>query len=334
VATRVFLHIGPPKTGTTFIQQVLWTNWDLLKGEGVVMPFKNAWCHKVAARTLRGDREWVDRHGSGRWNWDRFVKEVRATTGNVLLSAEDLAGAMPEQVHRAVESLTPAEVTVISTMRDLGRQLPSVWQNSVKNCRLQTLDEYVRAAMHEKSTFWIGQDVPAVLRRWLEHVPTQRVHVVSVPRSSTELLWTRFAEVVGVDASAFELPTSMANVSLGAVQTEVLRKLYSGLGHTVAERASHYRTVKAELLPLLGGNGDRVRPIRLPAAYHQWATERSLRMVQELRELGVEVQGDWDDLVPGESTAEERAVSPEEELEVALEALRRIVIGAGRTRRK
>jgi hypothetical protein len=326
VATRVFLHIGPPKTGTTFIQQVLWKNRDLLKDEGIGIPFKGAWCHKAAARTLRDDREWLNRPVARRWNWDRFVEEVRGATGGMLLSAEDLAGTTPAHVRRAVESLSPAEITVIATMRDLARQLPSRWQNSVKNGWLHTLDEYVRAAMDESSRFWREQDVPAVLTRWLEHVPAERVHVVTVPRSSAEQLWTRFAGVLGVNADAFELPASPANASLGAVQTEVLRKFYTGLGPTHADRVSHYQTVKAELLPLLRHNGDHERPINLPAGYRQWATERSLRMVQELRELGVDLRGDWDDLVPPESPVEAPPPSPEDELAVALAVLRRMLV--------
>ena len=37
-ATRVFLHIGEPKTGTTFLQQVMWSNRAELAAQGVVLP--------------------------------------------------------------------------------------------------------------------------------------------------------------------------------------------------------------------------------------------------------------------------------------------------------
>ena len=33
---RVFLHIGEPKTGTTFLQQVMWRNRSELAARGVV----------------------------------------------------------------------------------------------------------------------------------------------------------------------------------------------------------------------------------------------------------------------------------------------------------
>src|SRR5262249_27545191 len=35
---KVYLHIGEPKTGTTFIQQVMWSNRAELAAQGVVLP--------------------------------------------------------------------------------------------------------------------------------------------------------------------------------------------------------------------------------------------------------------------------------------------------------
>ena len=34
----MFLHIGEPKTGTTFLQQVMWPNRAELAAQGVVLP--------------------------------------------------------------------------------------------------------------------------------------------------------------------------------------------------------------------------------------------------------------------------------------------------------
>jgi hypothetical protein len=336
VATQVFLHIGPPKTGTTYIQEILWSNTEQLRKAGVVLPFKNAWCHRFVSRTLRGDPQWTNRRDSMRWNWDCFVDYVHSSPHSVLLSAEDLTLALPPHVTHAIESLSPTTVHVIATARDLGRQLPSLWQNSLKNGRVWTLENYVSSARDERSDFWRAQDVPAVLRRWLEHIPVHRVHLVTVPRAraSAELLWTRFASVIGVDADAVRLPTSMSNVSLGAVQAEVLRKLYVELGSDRSERLTYWETVRSELLPVLGGSGDRAHPIRLPAEFRPWVDERGQRMLVELQGLGVDVRGEWDDLVADWPTTAEEAVSSEEELEVALKALGRILVRADHLRRE
>ena len=35
---RVLLHIGLPKTGTTYLQQVVWGNRDRLASDGILLP--------------------------------------------------------------------------------------------------------------------------------------------------------------------------------------------------------------------------------------------------------------------------------------------------------
>jgi hypothetical protein len=42
---RVFLHIGEPKTGTTFLQQVMWGNRAELAARGVALPGHHAQDH-------------------------------------------------------------------------------------------------------------------------------------------------------------------------------------------------------------------------------------------------------------------------------------------------
>ena len=38
MAERVYLHVGLPKTATTYLQTILWANRDALEGQGVRLP--------------------------------------------------------------------------------------------------------------------------------------------------------------------------------------------------------------------------------------------------------------------------------------------------------
>src|SRR3954464_13914523 len=49
----VFLHIGEPKSGTTFVQQVMWSNRDQLARQGVLLPGAHAQDHFRANQDLR-----------------------------------------------------------------------------------------------------------------------------------------------------------------------------------------------------------------------------------------------------------------------------------------
>jgi len=51
---RVFLHVGEPKTGTTFLQQVMWRNRSELAAQGVVLPGHHPQDHYRASQDLRG----------------------------------------------------------------------------------------------------------------------------------------------------------------------------------------------------------------------------------------------------------------------------------------
>ena len=49
----VYLHIGEPKTGTTFVQQVLWRNRSALAQFGIMLPGPRPLAHWRAAQDLR-----------------------------------------------------------------------------------------------------------------------------------------------------------------------------------------------------------------------------------------------------------------------------------------
>ena len=72
-ATRVFLHIGEPKTGTTFLQQVMWSNRAELAAQEVVLPGHHGQDHFRASQDLRGIEKLAsDPAGSWlarKWSW-------------------------------------------------------------------------------------------------------------------------------------------------------------------------------------------------------------------------------------------------------------------------
>ena len=57
---RVLVHIGEPKTGTTFLQQVMWSNRAELAAQGVVLPGHHPQDHFRASQDLRGMEKRAD----------------------------------------------------------------------------------------------------------------------------------------------------------------------------------------------------------------------------------------------------------------------------------
>ena len=53
MAERVYLHIGLPKTATTYLQRILWENQDQMRGEGLLLPGAARREHLWASRIVR-----------------------------------------------------------------------------------------------------------------------------------------------------------------------------------------------------------------------------------------------------------------------------------------
>lgn len=230
--STVYLHIGPPKTGTTYLQDVLDKNRRRLGSRGVAFP-RRPIDHYRAALDLRGMRfagfEDPRTHGA----WARLADAVAQCRRPVaVVSHEILAGANEREAARAVQSLAPATVHIVYGARDLGRLLPAVWQESLKNRRVRPYEDFVEQTLEqyrsdlERPHFWRSQDPVRTLRRWETAVPTAHIHVLVVPasRRQPDLLWVRFCQVLGISPEGFRLRVARVNRSLGFSEAEVLRR--------------------------------------------------------------------------------------------------------------
>ena len=124
----VYLHVGGPKSGTTFIQHVLEHNRATLAGAGVlVVGPRLELIH--ASMAVRGDRRLADLPAAAGDAWDRVTEQVREWQGDAaIMSYELFANASTEQVRTALERLEGIEVHVVVSARDLGKAIASSWQ--------------------------------------------------------------------------------------------------------------------------------------------------------------------------------------------------------------
>src|SRR5499427_5714403 len=111
---KAFLHIGEPKTGTTFLQQVMWRNRDAVAAQGVVLPGHHPQDHFRASQDLRGIQKLAsDPAGSWTGEWEILAHQARQAGQVAVISHELFSAADEEQADRAVGSLLPAEVHVV-----------------------------------------------------------------------------------------------------------------------------------------------------------------------------------------------------------------------------
>lgn len=338
------MHIGTPKSGTTFLQELLWESRPALAEAGVLYPGEHpgAHFHAVLDARQRSFHGYVDPGVAGAW--DRIVAAARDHQGTTVVSHELFGDLSSEEAARALADLDFAEVHVVVTVRDLARQLPAVWQEDVKNRHALPFPDFLEmvrpgsgrpdeqrpaadATEGHAEAFWLRHDVPAVLRRWAAGLPAEQVHVVTVPPQGADpgLLWERFAAVVGVDPAVATQPDGRRNQSLGRAESELLRRLNERLDYGVewplyASRITHHLAVGA-----LAGRPGSAR-LTLPAGERAWVSAAADAVVAELAALECTVTGDLEDLrVAAHSRDDDAAVGLEELLDAALDAMAALI---------
>lgn len=326
---RVVLHVGAPKSGTTFLQRSMWGRKEELAAVGVRPAGRRARDMFHAAIEVRGtQRFWRLDPDQLAGSWERIcadaLRQPEADAGQerpevhtVVMSHELLAAATAEQAAAALEPLAGADVHVLYTVRDLSRQVPSEWQERIKNGSTLSFAEFQQVIDKRFETgdtgnlFWRAHDVVDVLDRWASGLPPDRVHVVTTPMpgSPPDELWRRFATVVGFDADQIGPQTVKArsNETLGAVQVGLLRQINLALDGRIPQ-PGYARLVKRSFSqgPLTEQTSERARcgPELLGHLI-----DLAERQVAEIRSRGYQVVGDLDDLIP--SPADTAALDPD-----------------------
>jgi hypothetical protein len=326
VAERVVLHVGTMKSGTTFLQNVVSANQESLRAQGVSF-VGSRWRDQIIAA-----QDAIEHGGETQpalapdGPWARIVREMEEWPQTALFSVEFFGARKASKIEQIIGSLGDTQVTVVFTVRDLARAIPSMWQESVQNGGKATWEDYLRAVRsHERGDtvgdlFWRHQGVAAMARRWAEVVGSQNVVVVTAPPKGAprDLLWTRYAELLGVDPASCSLDVP-ANPSLGLASTLVLRALNEELAADPLDRSAYHQKVK-RVLAKHGMARHRDEPTL--GLDEPWVYERSAAQIAALRKLGCPVVGDLDELtsypVPG---VQPDAVPVEQQLRAAVRGL-------------
>lgn len=343
MAERTVLHVGLPKTGTTFLQTIMWAQRDLLRERGFLYPGHERMNHFEVARSVGG--------GSGPGGIsDRLraelVAQARAWDGTALFSHEFLSQATAPQAAAFVDEIASDDVLVVVTARDYVRQVPAVWQEALKMGVAGALGDFcdwflapghqaaVREAHesddvvgtpHREAWGWSTQDLGAVLDRWSRAVGRDRVRLVTVPQpgASRSLLWERWCEASGLDDTGLEHGMAFANESLGASQARLLTHVVQRLSDEYDPLPYRHRWLRQyfghEVLVPQGGSRiglsqrhlDALRPV----------TDATL---EEVAAAGYAVTGDLEELRSYEQSpaaVDPDQVSDSEALATATDAL-------------
>ncbi len=337
MSRTVFVHLGAPKTGTTYLQDRLAANRAELERHGVHYPLGGAASHFGAALDLI-EESWGGQRDGVRGDWPALVRRVRAapSRATVVVSHELLAGATRAQARAALAELSAdgSDVHVVYAARDLGRQVPAEWQEGVKHRRKRTYARFLTKI--EQTTrgadatmwFWRAQDLRGVLERWAADLPADRVHVVTVPPSGAppEELFGRYCRAFGIDPAWAPRPAGGTNSSMGTAETALLRLVNKRLNQ-VEYPSEDYRRLVRELIvhETLAGRSGATRATLTPEA-HAWIAPLAEEWIAWVHDQGYDVVGDLADLRVPEPTPQDRPVDKPSRADVLDAAVDAIVV--------
>lgn len=328
---RLIVHIGPRKTGTTYVQRVLQLLADDLMQSGILYPtdFRGREDYNHVSAVTDATHEAETRPG-GRWvgrgtdAWEGLRSQVTAWDGTTILSAEMLGGLRPPAARAFLDGLDAKQIDVVITARDLARIIPSSWQQHVRNTHRESYLKYIERREEERGQdspelrerrwdegrhhkFWRSYAYGALVRRWATLVGIDHISVVTLPGpgGDSSLLWRRFIDALAIpempqDAPA--LPRFISNVGSTAEEAAFLH----AFNIEAARRGWNRSEIKDHQQRLLS-SGFLDRPNRgstlaLPEEYiplvRTWADEDRA----DLASTDAVVWGDIEDLAVPEST--------------------------------
>jgi hypothetical protein len=328
----VYLHVGAPKTGTTYLQDRLALNKAALTRHGVHYPLLlHASQFRPALDLLQ--MPWGGLQVDVDGEWDGLAARVRRFDGTVVLSHEILAAAKPQQVKRAMASLEGSEVHLVYSARDLARQIPAEWQEGVKHQRKVSYKSFVQQVQSGKRIkptlwFWRVQSLPDVLSRWSGGLPPERVHLVTVPQAGAprDLLWQRYCRAFGIDPSWAPEESERDNVSIGAAETLLLRRLNRRLRRAGLPSEEYRRLIRELVVHQTMAKRPHMTKVTLPPHAFPWAEDVTDEWIEWVRGSGIDVIGDVEDLRPVAPPPDRRWVDPDrprrpEMVDAALDAM-------------
>ncbi len=235
-------------------------------------------------------------------DWDALVEEVRHTTAQrVLVSSEDFATVDAAQAARAARDLGGDAVHVLTVARNLGRLLPSAWQERVKSvAETLSYDDFLRDVLAEQpegpvaDVFWRHHSLRNLLGVWAGAVPPERITVVVADESDRGQLRAVCEELLGLPAGLLQ-EGEFANTSLTWDRVELYRALNLRQQAGGWDDRRHWRLVHGPLLRGLGAVPRSGEESSIPVL-SSWAAARvaelSQQRVRELADSGVRVVGD------------------------------------------
>ena len=250
--SRIILHIGTPKTGTTAIQSAIATHESWLDGQNIC--FVKAGRHRASHNDLANA---IRRGGTDHKFRQALEAEIAAETAKdpnreLLFSSEIFALLDPAKFKEAMGGLEGHALTIVVYLRRQDQYAEAFYKQRVKNGRnLVPFGAFLQSRVGRRITNYVR-----LLDQWQAAYPNARLlpRVYDRKRLVSQDIVADFATVLGVDAAEIAVADSERNLSPSKNFIDIVLALaphFEG-----AEIRQIFRSVKARNLPGFGRSDD------------------------------------------------------------------------------
>lgn len=217
---KLYLHVGPHKTGTTLIQKTMLDNQGLLLQQGVFYPknFVTIFGHHDFRNKIQDEAI-----------TDEDVLFLEHTEKNVLLSSEDFISLNEKNFRYLKQRLSNFDIEIIYSWRRGNKKMFSIWQEYVKHGGQDTFFEYHFPHLARPATSaMLSPDIK--LQSFARVFGKNKVKIIDYDAAAEadNLLELFFSIIQVSDTKEFKIPLqdeNASNKSLKYYESELLRAL-------------------------------------------------------------------------------------------------------------
>jgi hypothetical protein len=308
MASKIILHAGFHKSGTTALQHSFDELKKVLSTHGVKYPLNQGRAHHRAAWGLT-ERTWGWKNNGGkkisRDFWNSLVQDTKKFKKRVLISSEFFTEAKDEHVALARRDFGVTPTQVIFTVRPFAKILASSYQQFVKyGIRMRYepwLEEMFskRGATTITPTFWDRVQVDQVVGRWAKEFGSENTVVILADEKRPDFIFSEFNQILDLpEGLLHQLPIG-GNRSMTLEETELLYLI-----NTIYDRSAgweQYRALIRDGYVRYLADYTEANPKAERLATPQWAIDEARKLnhqhFENLRTLGVEIRGDLGNFV-------------------------------------
>jgi hypothetical protein len=301
---RVVIHIGPPKTGSTTLQDALRDNRDDLKRAGIRYAGSGTQSSAAAMwATRRKDRTTGRQVPASAWK--QLLKEINdSIESTVVVSSEWFAAATPAQIRTISQELPGAEYQIVIALRSLDRILPSRWRQNVIEGATYSFTEWLELIFSPNTNpygtrFWHQHRHDELVQRWGEVFGQRAITAICVDDADPDRLLRHMESLIGAEEGALGTRRHVRNVSLDGVTVEGIRRFNVLAEEYGVPPELRYLAVTRGAVPQIEQHvqSDGSTAGRVPAQYADRCVAESTRIVEGLRASGATILGTLDALI-------------------------------------